>query len=154
MTPYYLDTSALIKHDVAESGSAWLDSAVFQADDVLTLTSRVTMVEVWSALARRRREASISAQHHADALDAFREDSLLRYLFVEFELPVIEAAGRLLERHPLRAYDSVQLASALVAGRSLADAALPQPTLLSADDSLLVFAQAEGLRTDNPNLHP
>ena len=112
------------------------------------------MVEVWSALARRRREASISAQHHADALDAFREDSLLRYLFVEFEVPVIEAAGQLLERHPLRAYDSVQLASALVAGRTLADAALPQPTFLSADDSLLVFAEAEGLRIDNPNLHP
>ena len=82
MTPYYLDTSALIKHYVAETGSAWLDATVFQADDVLILTSSVTMVEVWSALARRRREASISAQHHADALDAFREDSLTRYLFV------------------------------------------------------------------------
>ena len=54
MTPYYLDTSALIKHYVAESGSAWLDSAVFQSDDVLILTSRVTMVEAWSAPARRR----------------------------------------------------------------------------------------------------
>lgn len=154
MTPYYLDTSALIKHYVAESGSAWLDSVVFQADDVLILTSRVTMVEVWSALARRRREASISAQHHADALDAFREDSLIRYRFIEFELPVIEAAGQLLERHPLRAYDSAQLASALVAGRTLADAVLPQPTFLSADDSLLAIAQAEGLLIDNPNLHP
>lgn len=154
MTPYYLDTSALIKHYVAESGSAWLDAVLFQTDDVLILTSSVTMVEVWSALARRRREASISAQHHADALDAFREDSLIRYLFVEFELPVIEAAGELLERHPLRAYDSVQLASAMVAARTLADAALPQPIFLSADDSLLVFAQAEGLLTDNPNLHP
>ena len=154
MTPYYLDTSALIKHYVAESGSAWLNSEIIQAEDVLILTSRMTMVEVWSALARRRRDASISAQHHADALDAFREDSLHRYLFVEFELPVIEAAGQLLERHPLRAYDSVQLASALVAGRILADAALPQPTFLSADDSLLEFAVAEGLAIDNPNLHP
>lgn len=154
MTPYYLDTSALIKHYVAETGSAWLDATVFQADDVLILTSSVTMVEVWSALARRRREASISAQHHADALDAFREDSLTRYLFVEFEPAVIEAAGQLLERHPLRAYDSVQLASALVAAQTLAEAALPQPIFLSADDSLLVFAQSEGLLTDNPNLHP
>lgn len=154
MTSYYLDTSALIKHYVAESGSAWLDAVLFQADDAVILTSSVTMVEVWSALARRRREASISAQHHADALDAFREDSLVRYLFVEFELPVIEAAGELLERHPLRAYDSVQLASALVAARTLADAALPQPIFVSADDRLLGFAQAEGLLTDNPNLRP
>jgi predicted nucleic acid-binding protein len=154
VTSYYVDTSALIKRYVAESGSAWLDALLFQTDDVLILTSSMTMVEVWSALARRKREASISAQHHADALDAFREDSLLRYLFVEFELRVIEAAGRLLERHPLRAYDSVQLASALVTASTLADAALPQPVFLSADGSLLVVAQAEGLATDNPNLHP
>jgi predicted nucleic acid-binding protein len=153
MTPHYLDTSALITRYVDEPGSAWLDSVVFRADDVLILTSRVTVVEVWSALARRRREASISARDHADALDAFREDSLLRYRFIEFELQVIEAAGQLLQRHPLRAYDSVQLASALVAGRALADAALPQLTFLSADDNLLAFAQAEGLLIDDPNLH-
>ena len=35
MTPYYLDASALIKHYVAELGSPWLDSTVFQEDDVL-----------------------------------------------------------------------------------------------------------------------
>ena len=154
MTPYYLDTSALIKRYVAELGSSWLETTVFEIDDVLILTSRVTMVEVWSALARRRREASISAKHHADALAAFREDSLLRYLFVEVEPQVIDTAGQLLERHALRAYDSVQLASALVAARTLIGAALPQPTFLSADDSLLVCAQAEGLPAGNPNHHP
>ena len=153
MMPYYLDTSALIKHYVAESGSAWLDSLVFQSEDNLILTSRVTMVEVWSALARRRREASISTQHHADTLNAFHEDCLLRYRFVEFDVPVIETAGVLLERHPLRAYDSVQLASAVIAARTLADADLSQPTFLSADKNLLEFAQLEGLETDNPNLH-
>ena len=154
MTTYYLDTSALIKHYVSEPGSAWLDSTVFGADDMLLLTSRLTIVEVWSALARRKREASVSAGHHADALDAFREDCLTRYVFVEFEQPVIEAAGLLLENHSLRAYDSVQLASALVAGQTLVDAALPQPIFLSADSALLSFAETEGLLADNPNLHP
>jgi predicted nucleic acid-binding protein len=67
---------------------------------------------------------------------------------------VIECAGQLLDRHSLRAYDAVQLASALVASRALADAALPLPVFLSADNDLLVIAQAEGLPTDNPNLHP
>ena len=75
-------------------------------------------------------------------------------LFVELELPVIESAGQVLERHPLRAYDSVQLASALVAARTLADAALPQPVFLSADDNLLLVAQTQGLLIDSPNLHP
>jgi len=59
MTPYYLDTSALIKHYVAESGSQWVEAVIFGSADTVSLTSRVTMVEVWSALARRRREASI-----------------------------------------------------------------------------------------------
>ena len=112
------------------------------------------MVEVWSALARRRREASISAQDHADAVDAFREDCATRYRFVELELLVIEEAGRLLERHALRAYDAVQLASALVAARALVDAGLTQPVFLSADDRLLALAEAEGLSTDHPNPHP
>jgi predicted nucleic acid-binding protein len=85
MTPHYLDSSALIKRYVAEPGSDWLKVTVFEPDDALLLTSRVTMVEVWSALARRRREVSISLEHHADALDAFREDCLKQYRFVEFE---------------------------------------------------------------------
>jgi hypothetical protein len=73
---------------------------------------------------------------------------------VEFELPVIEEAGQLLERQPLRAYDAVQLASALVAARTLADGGVAQPVFLTADDRLLALAEAEGLSTDNPNLHP
>jgi hypothetical protein len=152
--PYYFDTSALIKRYVAESGSDWLEAEVFGPGDVLALTSRVTMVEIWSALARRRREASISSEHHAELLDAFREDCLIRYRFVDFEEAVVEFARQLLDRHPLRAYDAVQLASALVAGRTLDDASLPLPTFVSADEHLLEAARAEGLPTDNPNLHP
>ena len=125
-----------------------------QPDDALLLTSRVTMVEVWSALARRRREASISLEHHADALHAFREDCLRRYRFVEFEESVYELAGRLIARHPLRAYDAVQLASALVASRALTGAGLAPPTFLCADEHLLAAAQGEGLVGIDPSLHP
>jgi hypothetical protein len=153
MRPYYLDTSALIKHYVAEPGSDWVDAVILEPDGVLVLTSRLTMVEVWSALGRRRREASISAEHHADALDAFREDSLLRYRFVEFEQPVYELAGQLLENHSLRAYDAVQLASALFAGRVLTEADLPLPTFLCSDDRLLVVARNVGLPADDPTAH-
>ena len=154
MRSYYLDASALIKHYVAELGSAWLEDAILQPNDVLLLTSRVTMVEVWSALARRKREASISSQHHADALHAFREDCLTLYRFVEFEPPVVDCAGQLLDRYPLRAYDAVQVASCLIAGRTLAEVRLPLLIFLSADDRLLTIARAAGLSTDNPSLHP
>ena len=80
MRVFYLDTSALIKHYVSESGTEWVDDTVYRPGDNLVLTSRITMVEAWSALARRRQEASISPQHHASALAAFRETGQARWL--------------------------------------------------------------------------
>jgi predicted nucleic acid-binding protein len=64
-----------------------------------------------------------------------------------------EAAGELVGRHPLRAYDAIQLASALQAQANLTQAAGPLLTFIAADDNLLTVAQAEGLLTDNPNRH-
>jgi hypothetical protein len=73
---------------------------------------------------------------------------------VELDLKVIALARSLLERHPLRAYDVVQLASALIANQALQSAPLPLLVFLSADDRLNIIAAAEGLNVDNPNLHP
>ena len=111
------------------------------------------MVEMRSALARRRREASIQPHDHADALSALSEDCLLRYRFVELESPVVDLAGELLDQYPLRAYDAVQLASALVVHRLLIEANLAPLIFVSADDKLLTVARAAGLQTDNPNIH-
>ena len=144
MSFYYLDTSALVKRYVAEDGSRWLETAIFQSTDNMVLISRITVVEMRSALARRRREASIQPHDHADALSALSEDCLLRYRFVELESPVVDLAGELLDQYPLRAYDAVQLASALVVHRLLIEANLAPLTFVSADDKLLTVARAAG----------
>lgn len=149
----FLDTSALIKHYVAEAGSRWLEATIFEPSDNVLLISRITVVEMRSALARRKREASIQPQDHADALTALSEDCLIRYRFVEFEAPVVDLAGELLDRYVLRAYDAVQLASALATNRLLIDANLAPLVFVSADNNLLAAAQAAGLQIDNPNLH-
>ena len=60
----------------------------------------------------------------------------------------------LLGRHPLRAYDAVQLASALIVNRALQAAHLAPLIFLSADGHLNTAATAEGLAVDNPNFHP
>jgi uncharacterized protein len=60
----------------------------------------------------------------------------------------------LIQRYPLRAYDAVQLATAMVVNQSLAAHGLPPLYFVSADDRLITAAQAEGLTTDNPNSHP
>ena len=153
MTTYYLDTSALVKRYVAEAGSIWLPSIVAPATGHLLLTSRITMVEVAGALARRRREGSLAPSDYADALRAFRYDTFAQYKLVEVDAAVSDLAGDLVDRHPLRAYDAVQLASALAANRILQLLALSPLTFLSADDRLVAAARAEGLIVDNPNLH-
>ena len=153
MSFFFLDTSALIKHYVAEAGSQWLETTIFEPSENVLLISRITVVEMRSALARRKREASIQPQDHADALTALSEDCLIRYRFVEFEAPVVDLAGEMLDRYVLRAYDAVQLASALATNRLLTDANLAPLVFVSADNNLLAAAQAVGLQIDNPNLH-
>jgi predicted nucleic acid-binding protein len=76
------------------------------------------------------------------------------YQFVELTAPVVERARLLLERYPLRAYDAVQLASAVLTHETFQTVGLPPLVFLAADDRLLAAAQAEGLMTENPSAHP
>jgi predicted nucleic acid-binding protein len=153
MSTYYLDTSALVKLYVAETGSAWLQSITIPETGHLLLTSRITLVEVASAIARRRREGYLSLPDYADALQALRYDALTRYSLIEVSTEVSALAMDLVDRHPLRAYDALQLASALLANQALRLTALSPLTFLSADNRLVSAARAEGLIADNPNLH-
>ena len=57
----------------------------------------------------------------------------------------------LTQRHRLRGYDAVQLASALTANRTLTGAGLAVLTFVAADNDLLVAAQSEGMVAENPN---
>lgn len=150
---YYLDTSALVKRYVAEVGSEWVRALADPTNDNLLLTSRLTIAEIRSALARRRRETPISDDDHMLLLSALASQTLTQYHLVELEAPVIELTGTLLDRHILRAYDAVQLASALIINQALVVAGLPPLIFVAADDRLLTAAQAEGLPTENPNLH-
>lgn len=64
----------------------------------------------------------------------------------------MEYAADLTQKHPLKAYDAVQLAVALRHSQALAVYNLPL-TFVSGDNTLLNAAQAEGLPTDNPFDH-
>lgn len=67
---------------------------------------------------------------------------------------MLHRAEDLLEAHPLRAYDAVQLASALESNDRLVAADLAPLVFVSADTRLLAVAMAEGLATDDPTAHP
>ncbi|MCP5094830.1 MAG: type II toxin-antitoxin system VapC family toxin [Chloroflexi bacterium] len=153
MTTYYLDTSALSKRYVAELGTEWLRTIVDPEAGHTLLTARITMVEIYSALARRQREGTVSRTDGQIAAQAFTVHSITDYDFVELDLNIVKAAHLLLNQHPLRAYDAVQLASALKVQEALTTAQLSPLVFLSADNRLNAVAIAAGMLVDNPNQH-
>lgn len=154
MSHYYLDASALVKRYVDEAGSDWLRAIIAPALPPLLFTSRMAIVEVMSAFARRVRDGSLASDEFATARDAFRGDCLNEYQIMPPTMTVIDLACTLLERHPLRAYDAIHLATALGAQQFLAAHGYPTLTFLCADDRLNRVAAVEGLAVDNPNHHP
>jgi predicted nucleic acid-binding protein len=126
-----------VKRYVREAGSDrvrdWLAAGT-------AATSRLTEVEVASALMRRWREGSFGRAPRDRALAALAAD-LEALVVVEIAPPVTSRARRLLERHPLRAGDAVQLASCLL----LRDTTGGPVAFAAFDDRINEAARAEGL---------
>jgi len=150
----YLDTSALLKRYVAETGSRWVQTFLSAPEAPVVFTSRLTAVEATCAFARRMREGALSPADHLKAIQAFDYDVSYRYILLDVAAAVLDAARLLAARYPLRAYDAVQLATGWLLDQELRRTDKPSLVFLSADDRLLEVAQAEGLLTDNPNRHP
>lgn len=108
----FWDSSAvvplLILESVSEQARNW-----YREDPAMVVWC-LTPTEAVSALQRKRRDATVTADDLASALhrlDLLRRD----WLEVHSIRPVRERAERLLAVHPLRAADALQLATALVA---------------------------------------
>jgi hypothetical protein len=151
---YFLDSSALVKRYVPETGSAWIQAIADAATGNLLIIARITWVEVLSALARRQRDGSLSAPDVDLIIQRFRFDLNNQYQVVELDRALAESAGQLVNQYPLRAYDAIQLASVLRIQPTFATATSTSLVFLTADDRLLTIAQTAGLLTDNPNNHP
>lgn len=154
MTDFYADTSALIKRHVQESGSAWMKSIVEPIRNNTIVTARLSLVEIFSALNRRRREANLSWVDYQDLAADVEATYFAGYHIVDLTETITHRARQLLEQHPLRTGDAIQLASALLSNETLQAAGLPALTFIAADNRLIVAATAEGLTTGNPNDHP
>jgi predicted nucleic acid-binding protein len=151
---YFLDSSALVKRYVNETGSIWVQAITAPQTGNKLIIARITWVEVLSALARLQREGNLPPTNVTKAVQAFQYHLDTQYQVVELDRPLAQAAGQLVQRHPLRAYDSVQLASALKLQPAFARATSASLTFVSADNRLTSVAQTEGLLTDNPNNYP
>ena len=107
----YCDTSALVKCYCREAGSAAVLELRRQAE--ATAISVVGYAEVHSTINRKRRDGGISARNAERILREFDADwaDLVR---VEITPDLNRMAARLLRTHPLRAFDALHLASALL----------------------------------------
>jgi predicted nucleic acid-binding protein len=146
---YYLDSSAVVKRYVQETGTVWVRNLTSLAAGNFLYVSRITAVEVTAAIARRRGRRALGIADAAVALNQFRVDFTQDYRIAELTASVLGRAAGLADSHALRAYDAVQLASALEIHRLD-----PSLTLISADHELNAAAIAEGLAVDDPNAHP
>ena len=151
---YFLDTSALVKRYMTEIGSIWVSSLTNPILDNQIIVTRLTRVEVISALHRLLRDGKIDANDVTIDLKAFQHDWNTQYKIVEVDHELIEIAVALVQKYPLRAYDSIQLASALKVNPAFAEFPKGSFTFVAADHRLLKAAQEEGLLVDDPNEHP
>jgi predicted nucleic acid-binding protein len=156
MDNLYLDSSAVVKYYVPETGSAWVRELIdAQADEQKweheISISQLTMVEVAAAVEKRRRMKGISQLDRVRTLARFGIDYRQRYTIVRVSDSIVEWAVDLTSHHPLRAYDAVQLATALRLNQVLRENRLPPLAFVSADENLCQAAEAEGLTAVNPN---
>ncbi len=149
MTFYFLDTSALVKRYVQETGTAWLRNLTDSALGNALLIVRLTEVELTAAFARRRKGLTLDAGEARKALAQFRLEMVQDYRVIEITIPLLNRASHLADLHALRAYDAVQLAGALEVRSTI-----PTLKMISADGELNAAATAEGLTLDNPNEYP
>ena len=146
MASVYLDTSALLKLYVSEEGTERVVSVAEEAAEGRIVILDITPVEARSAIRRREREGDIAATDADRVLKQIEHDCSMTFLMQPSTSAVIEEAARLIDRHPLRAYDALQLAGCLVVSESM-----PEPvTFVCADTRLCEAAANEGLTTLNP----
>lgn len=154
MSTYYLDTSALVKRYFPETGSAWIIALTDPALRNTLATTAITRVEAAAAFAMKYRSGATTLARRDAAFRLLVLHATTEYELTPVDVALLDQAMVLTQRHRLRGYDAVQLATALAINAQYIAAGLPPLTFLSADNDLLAAAQAEGLDADNPNAHP
>jgi len=134
----YLDSSALVKCFVTEVGSADVRAAMDAAELIGTVS--VTRVEVESAFAKSVRVGLLTEADARLAQVTFVTlwPDMIRIHVSDF---VVTGAAELVWLYRLRAYDAVQLATALFWQRSIGEAVV----FATYDQKLWQAAQSAGL---------
>jgi predicted nucleic acid-binding protein len=132
----YLDSSALIKRYIHETGSGKVLDLCAKADQLVL--SALCVPEAVSTFCRLRRERQLTEDLYRLLKRDFQED-LRDALVVKMESEIIEKSLECLERQSLNTLDSIHLATALIQDCDL---------FLTADNEQRKAAQALGLKVE------
>ena len=138
----FWDSSAVAALCLEESRSPIVDQLA--EEDPYVTVWWATSVECASAIARRRREGTLSPAAEASALELLARLAEGWYEIQAGQL-VRSHAFRLLRVHPLRAADALQLAAALVWAGSPAAGPTPGAEIVTLDGRLAEAARLEGM---------
>jgi predicted nucleic acid-binding protein len=106
----YFDTSALVKRYIRERGSAQVLSLLGRHD---LLSSAITLIEVLSALSRKRCDGDLSEENFSAVLSRI-ESERARWELVEVAEPVLDQAQEIVKGAvSMRTLDAIHIASCL-----------------------------------------
>jgi predicted nucleic acid-binding protein len=129
------------------------DAVLFSGDELKEVLERISDNGGETDLAESRKGNLINPSLAAAVVSKFHDHFVNDYRIIGISDSVIARSMALADAHELRGYDAVQLGAALeLSGRRLAMGAAPL-TLVTGDSDLLAAATAEGLLTENPNIH-
>ena len=151
MASYFLDTSAIIKRYVSERGQSLILTLCNPIQGNKLYISQTTLTEAVAGMCRKARERSITLLERDTLITSFRRDARKAYGIQRVTTAIYTDAGNLCRIHALRAFDAIQLASALsLRDKALASKVSP-PIFVCSDNNLISIATEEGLRVENPN---
>ena len=134
----YLDTSTLVKLYIEESESEEVKNLIDKSNSVST--SLIAYTEARAAFARRYREKAFSRAQFIKLKDALNKD-WDHFLIIILTKEISFLAGDLAEKHKLRGFDAIHLASAITIKQKLSS-----PIIFScADQKLQKASKKEGL---------
>lgn len=146
MKSFYFDTSALVKLYVEEAGSDKVLSVAEDREKNRLVVLDISRIEFLSAVRQRQRDGDIDEADATAMVKQFDQDGGAAYVIQPLDAKVMQEAARLLDKHPLKAQEALQLAGCLVACASV-----PSPvTFVCADSDLCASARSEGFRVLNP----
>lgn len=146
MANYYFDTSAMLKIYIEEDGTDRVLALVDEDRNNRLFILELTLLDARSAIGIRERMGRISTDTANGALAQIDRDRTSLFTIQSISAPVMNEASRLIDNHPLRSLDALQLAGCIL----LSQTYRPPPIFVCADYDLCDAATVERIATLNP----